>query len=144
MSDQAEITVVNPDDPALTVKLEAQPPVIREASYGKVRGDWNLDMLERTLLEFRAAGAWDTAKVELSHKSVTCEVLAHRGADAMPWGWRPSQGPPPPPDRLTPLPNPVVPDTTVRWPRLVGVLGQPVLHGVMLLVVIALLGLVLL
>jgi hypothetical protein len=133
-----EIKRIEPDDPALTVKLEARPPVVRNMSNGDpIHGEWDLDLLERTLFEFRSAGAWDGAKVEMGYrKDISCEVLAHRGSDAMPWGWRPSQGPPPP-ERPEPLPNPVVPGTVPGWlPLIEDLLGSRVLHGALLLIIL--------
>ncbi len=135
-----QITTIQPDDPALLVKLEAKPPVIGESYGGRPKhADWTLDLLERTLFEFRAAGAWDGAGVKFDYGgswSVSCEVLASRGADAMPWGWRPSQVPPPPsvPDTL---PSPATPSTSGGWPGR-ELLGNRMLHGVLLLVLLAL------
>jgi hypothetical protein len=136
---QAVITPIHPDDPALCVRLEAKAPVIGHLHSGTPRhGDWTLDLVERTCFEFRSAGAWDEARVEFGGypASMTCEVLAQRGADAMPWGWRPSQGTPPRPE---PAPDPVVPGTAPPklWLlHLAGdILGNRVLHGVLLLAI---------
>lgn len=138
----AILTTVRPDDPALAVKIKAQPPVVKTfADGGTQHGDWTLDLLERTLFEMRAAGAWDKSKVTLSNGSwrsggfIECEVLAQVGEQAMPWGWRPSQGPPPPP-RYEPLPDPVVPEG--GSPRLAALLGNRVLHGLLLLTLLVL------
>jgi hypothetical protein len=137
-----EISTIQPEDPALAVQLEAKPPVVETRANGDVKhGQWTLDLLERTMFEFRAAGGWDGAVLTLNNGgwreggTVKCEILAGRGADAMPWGWRPSQGPPTPP-RPELLPDPVV--TKGGSSGLVELLGNRVLHGLLLLVLVAL------
>lgn len=145
MTQQAEITTVQRDEPGLTVQLEALAPVTSTTHSGEPkRGPWTLDVLERTLFEFRAAGAWDGAEVEFTSghgwnhgTGVKCEILAGRGADAMPWGWRPSQGPPPPSLPET-LPSPAAGTGLRDRSRLVDVLGNRVFHGFLLLLLVVL------
>lgn len=136
-------------EPALAVELHAKAPIIEHNASSKgddKHGEWTLDLLERTLFEFRAAGAWDGAKVKLVNGGyyvgpvVSCEVMiGGRGEDALPWGWRPSQGPPPP-RTYTALPDPVIPDVgpTPVLDAIGDLLGSRVLHGVLLLVLVGL------
>lgn len=142
MTERAILTTQRPDDPSLAVTVKAQPPVVKTRNDGSTEhADWTLDLLERTLFEMRAAGAWDGSKVTLTNGGwrsggyVECEILAVVGEQAMPWGWRPSQGPPPSPAPTTVQPD--VPEAPKPGP-LVGLLGNRVVHGVLLLVLVAL------
>lgn len=139
---QPEMTTIQPDEPGLAVQLKATAPSPGTYRNGSSRpGEWTLDLLERTCMEFRAAGGWDQSRIKIDGypPAVKCEVLAVRGADAMPWGWRPSQGAPPPP-QYAPLPDPVVPDATpgTQVPRAAALLGNRVLHGALLVALLVL------
>lgn len=116
--DAPELQVHQPDDPSLLVRVTAKAPeksrTVRNDETVRIhRQPWTLGLLERTLFEFRAAGGWDEARVDVENggynegASLTCEILAARGQDAMPWGWRPiTQGtPPPPPPAYVPPPK---------------------------------------
>ena len=138
------IETVQPDDPTLAVQLKVLPPVEGETYGGSPRhGDWTLDLIERTCLEFRAAGAWDESVVTLKSypPSLSCEVLAGRGNDAMPWGWRPSQGPPAHPEGPPAHPE-EPPRTRLRDRQIAEVipaaLGNRVFHGLLLLTLVVL------
>lgn len=101
-TDRVEIARVDddPKNPDLVATLKVQPPLkypdADPDSYrARTREDWTLGSLERTCLELRAAGGWDTSKVDLGHQELTCEILAHPGAEVLPWGWVPAHGTPP-------------------------------------------------
>jgi hypothetical protein len=129
------VETVHPDDPSLAVKLKVLPPVVGKTYTGDPKhGDWTLDLVERTCLELRAAGAWDGSKVGFNGypEAMTCEVLAGRGSEAMPWGWRPSEGPPKSEPKKTPLGDREIGDVIPAF------LGHRVLHGVLLIALVVL------
>lgn len=134
------VETIRPDDPSLALKIKVLPPIVGKTYNGDPKhDDWTLDLLERTCFELRTAGAWDGSKVDLTGypASISCEILAGRGEGAMPWGWRPSEGP----SRTEPEPEPE--PKTRLMDREIGhvvpaFLGNRVLHGILLLTLIVL------